>query len=165
MKTNTHNKNKKRANNKRTAIKGKQREKQEKKHKQYKTKAHKSKAVPCMAPMATPTTCERNHHQKVTDPKDLMKIQAKMGPLGNPDDSFILHSLVASQNLVGFSLDEAETVDWNEWSAEYASKEMTIRVKVDKNYDIGGYKVTLYSVLPDLASLLALPPALKITLD
>ena len=113
--------------------------------------------------MSSATQCERKH--RVQKPIDYMKVEAKVGPIGDPDESFILHSLVCSPALMGFDVSQGQTINWEEWSEEHKQKNLTIKVKVDQDYHLGGFKVSLLSVLPTLDSLCALPEELNIALD
>ena len=120
-----------------------------------------------MAPMATADLCDRNHkvNQRADQPVTYMKVQADIGPLNNPDDSFVLNSLLASPALMGFDLSQAETMNWEDWSKEQENRLLTMKVKVAKDYNLGGFQVSLLSVLPSLDSLGALPAQLNINLD
>ena len=119
----------------------------------------------CNAPMVNHTMCERKHVQDQKQPINYMKVQARMGPPDDPDESFVLHSLRASAALMGFGVDDADSVDWEQWSTVSSKKKLTIRVKVDLDYVMGGFKVSLLNVLPNLDDLAALPKELNIVLD
>lgn len=58
----------------------------------------------CSAPMESPSMCERKHVQKPDQPIDYMKVEVKVGPLGDPNESFVLHSLRSSPALMGFDV-------------------------------------------------------------
>ena len=84
--------------------------------------------------MESPSMCERKHMQKPDQPIDYMKVEVKVRPLGDPNESFVLHSLRSSPALTGFDINKAPNVDWAQWSTVSSQKKLAIRVKVYRKY-------------------------------
>ena len=102
----------------------------------------------CMAPMQTPTACERKHVQSASAPIQRTKVIAQVAPENDQDDIsswFFIEAVLAAKTLLGN--DPANITSWENWLTDQSIRPLTLKLRLKKEFADGGFSLTVFNVI------------------